>query len=73
MEKKNEDFNHSCFVPVEGTVMNWDARVQVNPETGETFGLDGCKLFTEETGSGQSVTMVMLAQRVQRKHEDRSK
>ncbi len=35
------------LIPVEGCVVNWEAQIQVNPETGEQFEMDGSKIFDD--------------------------
>lgn len=32
-------------VPVDGTVVDWDHKVQVNPVTGEVFDFNGSKIY----------------------------
>lgn len=37
------------LVPIEGTVVNWERLVQVNPETGACFEMDGTPIDEKET------------------------
>lgn len=37
------------LIPVDGTVVNWEAQIQVNPETGACFEMDGTPIDEKET------------------------
>lgn len=46
-ERINQDVKDQVTVPVDGTVVDWAAKVQVNPETGQRFDFQGNLLGTD--------------------------